>query len=119
MEQTWESLFSEQAKIEEHSQQYISECLAYAGILQSHNVPVIFDKWHFFSFFPDIKKERMEMFLLNLGCYKNYSIRKKTGGVRMISAPYSDLKRVQRWVYVIILLIVLSSVCRCVEGFLP
>ena len=55
MEQTWESLFSEQAKIEGHSQQYISECLAYAGILQSHNVPVIFDKWHFFSFFPDIK----------------------------------------------------------------
>ena len=65
MEQTWESLFSEQAKIEGHSQQYISECLAYAGILQSHNVPVIFDKWHFFSFFPDIKKERMEMFLLD------------------------------------------------------
>lgn len=48
MEQTWESLFSEQAKIEGHSQQYISECLAYAGILHSHNVPVIFDKCHFF-----------------------------------------------------------------------
>lgn len=99
MEQTWESLFSEQAEIEGHSQQYISECLAYAGILHSHNVPVIFDKCHFFSFFPDIKKGRMEMFLLNLCCYKNYSIKKKTGGVRMISAPYSDLKRVQRWIY--------------------
>ena len=47
MEQTWESLFSEQAGIEGHSQQYISECLAYAGILHSHNVPVIFDKCHF------------------------------------------------------------------------
>lgn len=119
MEQTWESLFSEQAKIEGHSQQYISECLAYAGILQSHNVPVIFDKWHFFSFFPDIKKERMEMFLLDIGCYKNYSIRKKTGGVRMISAPYSDLKRVQRWVYENILLKDLSSVSPCAEGFIP
>ena len=104
MEQTWESLFSEQAKIEGHSQQYISECLAYVGILHSHNVPVIFDKCHFFSFFPDIKKGRMEMFLLNLCCYKNYSIKKKAGGVRMISAPYSDLKRVQRWVYENILL---------------
>ena len=47
MEQTCESLFSEQAEIEGHSQQYISECLAYAGILHSHNVPVIFDKCHF------------------------------------------------------------------------
>ena len=119
MEQTWESLFSEQAEIEGHSQQYISECLAYAGILHSHNVPVIFDKLHFFSFFPDIKKGRMEMFLLNLGCYKNYSIRKKAGGVRMISAPYSDLKRVQRWVYENILLKGLSSVSPCAEGFMP
>lgn len=119
MEQTWESLFTEQAKIEGHSQQYISECLAYAGILQSHNVPVIFDKWHFFSFFPDIKNGRMEMFLLNIGCYKNYSIRKKTGGIRMISAPYSDLKRVQRWVYENILLKDLSSVSPCAEGFIP
>ena len=119
MEQTWESLFSEQAEIEGHSQQYISECLAYAGILHSHNVPVLFDKWHFFSFFPDIKKERMEKFLLNLGCYKNYSIRKKTGGVRMISAPYSDLKMVQRWVYENILLKDLSSVSPCAEGFIP
>ena len=56
MEQTWESLFSEQAEIEWHSQQYISECLTYAGNLHSHNVPVIFDKLHFFSFFPDIQK---------------------------------------------------------------
>ena len=42
MEQTWESLFSEQAVIEGHSQQYISECLAYAGILQSkHPTPIL------------------------------------------------------------------------------
>lgn len=119
MEQTWESLFSEQAEIEGHSQQYISECLAYAGVLHSHNVPVIFDKWHFFSFFPDIQEERMEYFLLHIGCYVNYSIRKKTGGVRMISAPYSDLKRVQRWIYENILLKDLSSVSPCAEGFIP
>lgn len=56
MEQTWESLFSEQAEIEEHSQQYISECLAYAGVLHSHNVPVIFDKWHFFHSFLIFKR---------------------------------------------------------------
>lgn len=119
MEQTWESLFREQALLEGHSDKYISECLSYAEILHSNNVPVIFDEYHFYSFFPSIPEWRLNKFLKHLDCYKEFCIRKKTGGVRLISAPYADLKAVQTWIYENILLRNLFSVSPCAEGFIP
>lgn len=119
MEQTWESLFKEQAKLEGHSDNYISECLSYAAELHSHNVPVIFDEKHFRSFFSSVEEKRMYNLVRNLGCYKEYYIRKKLGGKRLICAPFSDLKRIQYWIYKNILLRDLKSVSPYAEGFVP
>lgn len=119
MEQTWESLFKEQARLEGHSDKYISECLDYAAKLHSHNVPVIFDEKHFRSLFSEVKEGRMDQLLRNVGCYKEYYIRKKSGGNREICAPFSDLKRIQTWIYQNILLRDLKSVSVYANGFVP
>lgn len=119
MEQSWESLFSEIARLDGHSDWYIRECLTYAQNLQSNNVPVIFDTNHFLRFFPKLTEARLNSFKMNLHCYKEYFIRKKSGGVRHISAPYADLKFVQRWIYENILSRKLDDISSCVHGFMP
>ena len=119
MEQTWESLFKEQARLAGHSDEYILECLSYAAELHSHNVPVIFDFNHFRSFFPKVSESRMDYLVSNISCYKEYYIRKKFGGKRLICAPYSDLKHIQHWIYKNILLRDMKSVSPYGEGFVP
>lgn len=119
MEQTWESLFSEMARLDGHSNRYLEECLSYAQELQSQNVPVIFDIKHFKQYFPNIREGRWCHLQNNLYCYKEYFIKKRSGGLRHICAPYSDLKYVQRWIYENILLRKLNSISNCVHGFMP
>lgn len=119
MDQTWESLFKELARQAGHSDKYLSECLSYVGELHSHNVPVIFDYKHFRSFFSNVGESRMDYLVGNISCYKEYYIRKKSGGKRLICAPYSDLKRIQNWIYKNILLRDMKSVSPYAEGFVP
>ena len=46
MAETWESLFSKRAIKEEHSRQFVDECLKYKAALDAKNMPVIFDLKH-------------------------------------------------------------------------
>lgn len=50
--------------------------------------------------------------------YRNFSIPKRQGGERIISAPYPTLMKVQRWIYENILCPV-TVLPNCVTGFVP
>ena len=118
MTETWESLFKEQALEEQHSDEYIAQCLEYAGKLDERNMPVIFDFLHLASYLKCLAKQLQGIVANVESHYQEYVIKKKSGGTRRIEAPDYLLKNVQRWIYVNIL-------CRdrslqdCVHGFVP
>jgi len=59
-----------------------------------------------------------EMISSNKKFYRTFSIPKRTGGMRAISAPYPSLKQVQDWVYRVLLL-PRTQLPECAVGFIP
>ena len=118
MTDTWESLFKERAVEEKHSEEYIAQCIEYAGKLHERNLPVIFDFVHF-AYYLGIYSDKLRGIVANVEThYRAYEIKKKTGGTRKIEAPDEMLKDVQHWIYANILCRD-KSVLYCVHGFVP
>lgn len=59
-----------------------------------------------------------EMISSNKKFYRTFSIPKRNGGERVISAPYPSLKQVQEWIYRIVLL-PRTELPSCAVGFVP
>ncbi len=121
MEQTWESLFSENAKELGHSEEFITQCLSYASLLKQKNLPVIFDVPHLVDHY---WKDEKGLFWNRQICrfdwaYTDYQIRKKTGGTRKISGPSDSLKWRQLWILHNILEQVIGQLSNSAHGFIP
>lgn len=118
MTDTWESLFKERALEDKHTEEYLAACFEYAGKLHQRNLPVIFDFVHLAMYFGCYSEALRGMVVNVEDHYKEYKIRKKTGGERRIEAPDDILKEMQRWIYINILCKD-ESIKSCVHGFIP
>lgn len=81
-----------------YSNEYIELCLSYASGLQSRNLPVIFDIKHL-SKLMGVRYSVLFYYITKSDeFYKEFTIPKKTGGIRVIDAPSLNLKKIQRWI---------------------
>lgn len=118
MTDTWESLFKECAEEFNHSENYLEECFVYAGNLHQRNLPVIFDFVHLAMYFGCLAETLKGMVANVERHYTEYTIRKKSGGDRLIEAPDHLLKEIQQWIYINIPCKD-KSINDCVHGFIP
>ena len=99
------------------SQELTKQCLDYARPLFKCDMPVIFDFQHL-CLLLGLKTEYLQSIVYGAKRhYREFAIRKRSGGVRMLSAPHYTLKSVQRWIYANILSKV--KVNYCAHGFRP
>lgn len=90
----WKSHFRSRGIRSDLSSQYLD----YIRPLVKRGVPVIFDFRHLCDLLG-----RTPGFIARASCapesfYRNFSIPKKSGGLRSISSPYPSLKECQRWI---------------------
>jgi RNA-directed DNA polymerase len=80
------------------SKRNIQNCLDYAEVLVSQNVPVIYNPSHL-SALVGYKKEYLKKAALHTPYfYRNFEITKKNGKKRPISEPLPSLKEIQIWI---------------------
>lgn len=96
-------------------QEMIDVYLAYVKVLLKKNVPVIFDFEHLSLLMRFDREMLATMVNAPESFYRQFSIPKRSGGLREITAPYPSLKEVQEWIYKYILSKV--PVHGCVHGF--
>ena len=81
-----------------HQNDYIELCISYAKNLQEKNFPTIFDMKHL-SLLLNIKYDKLfKILALKDYHYKEIDIKKKSGGIRKLSAPSDTLKDLQKWI---------------------
>lgn len=115
MERTWESFFYQAAVESGHSEEFINICLNYGAALHKRNLPVIFDGNQLRIYFGEkFNPTRWDY----SNCYKRYDIRKRSGGVRHIAAPFKPLLGMQEWILHNILEKILYEIPECANGFM-
>ena len=76
----------------------VQHCLAYAEVLYSNNVPIIYNPSHL-SALLGYKKEYLKKAALHTSYfYRDFEITKKNGKKRTISEPLPSLKEIQIWI---------------------
>lgn len=97
---------------------YFAEiCLAYAGVLLRQDLPVIFDHHHL-CLLLGLDEDYINSVVYGAkNHYRDFRIKKKSGGYRELSSPHYALKYVQKWIYTNILAKV--KVNYCAHGFRP
>lgn len=90
----WKNHFKDHGITEEIQFRYLS----YIERILSSNVPIIFDFTHLAMLL-----SRTEVYLASVvnsteSHYREFQIRKRSGGLRTISAPYPALLEMQRWI---------------------
>lgn len=86
------------AKAQKHSDMYLAETLRYASVLDDKGLPVIFNQQHL-AFMLLMERKHLRRLINEVsGHYKYFAIRKRSGGLRRIMSPYSDLREVQVWI---------------------
>lgn len=91
--------------------------LTYVGNLLSHKACVILDAEHLAKL---LYIENETLFAIINGTerfYRTFEIKKKSGGMREIRAPYPSLKTIQQWIYAYVLK--KQDVHGCAHGFRP
>ncbi len=90
--------FTKQASNSGYSETNIQLCLAYAEVLFSNNVPVIYNTSHL-SALVGYKKEYLKRAVVYTPYfYRDFEILKKNGKKRKISEPLPSLKDIQIWI---------------------
>lgn len=90
--------FITEAKKQGHSEAYIEDCLHYADALEGRDLPVIFDAKHL-AFILNYEPVVFYHFTGKVSeYYKYFAIKKRSGGLRRIMAPYENLKEMQLWI---------------------
>lgn len=91
--------------------------LNYVGNLLSHKACVILDAEHLAKLLY-IENETLFAIINGIECfYRTFEIKKKSGGMRAIRAPYPSLKTIQQWIYEYVLK--KQYVHGCAHGFRP
>lgn len=90
--------FIKEAKSQGHTDDFIAEALAYAEVLDAKGLPVIFDRRHL-AFMLNVEPAHLYMLVDRASrFYKYFAIKKRSGGLRRIMAPYQELRRPQEWI---------------------
>lgn len=90
--------FIKEVRSQGHSESFLSETLAYADVLDRKGLPVIFDRRHL-AFMLNVDPAHLYMLVDRASrFYKYFAIKKRSGGLRRIMAPYQELRRPQEWI---------------------
>lgn len=90
--------FIKEARSQGRSEAFIAEALAYADLLDGKGLPVIFDRRHL-AFMLNVDPTHLYMLIDRVSrFYKYFAIKKHSGGLRRIMAPYQELRRPQEWI---------------------
>ena len=81
------------------SPDFVEKCLNYAKPLFKQDMPVIFDFQHLCLLLGLDAEYLQSVIYGSESHYREFAIRKRSGGVRILSAPHYTLKYVQRWSY--------------------
>lgn len=87
-----------QATLQGHSDEFIATTLEYASNLDNVGLPVIFDQHHLSYLLCMEHQELRRLVKSASGYYRYFAIKKRSGGLRRIMAPYSELRDVQTWI---------------------
>ena len=94
---------------------YVNIYMEYVDLLLMKDMPVIFDLDHLCMLLGVRKDYLCSVIYSPESHYRHFSIRKHSGGLREITAPYYTLKKIQRWILDNILINI--KVHRCAHGF--
>ena len=109
----WEAYYRSRGMPDE----FTKSCLEYAKKFFQCGLPVIFDRQHL-CLLLGLDEQYINSVVYGADChYRTFYIRKKSGGVRELSAPHYTLKYVQNWIYQNILKNI--KVNYCAHGFRP
>lgn len=95
--------YLKEADAQKRSTAFIKTTLAYADHLLAQDLPVIFSAKHFALVFDLPLFELRNIIDFRENYYTFYPIRKRRGGVRQLSVPFSNIKGIQNWVNKMIL----------------
>ncbi|MCT4662302.1 MAG: reverse transcriptase family protein [Tissierellales bacterium] len=101
--------FYNKASLMDLSEEYILECLEYSHKLNSANLPIIYDGFHFSQL---VGIESSYVYTISNSShdfYRYYDIKKKNGKTRKIAEPFELLKEIQKWILNEILLNIETS----------
>ena len=90
--------FITEAKLQGRSQQFITEALRYADVLDGKGLPVIFDTSHLAFMLNMSHRDLVHIAFMASVFYKYFAIKKRNGGYRRIMAPYMHLRQIQLWI---------------------
>ena len=90
--------FITEAKLQGRSQQFITEALRYADVLDGKGLPVIFDTSHLAFMLNMSHRDLVHIAFMASVFYKYFAIKKRNGGYRRIMAPYMHLRQIQVWI---------------------
>lgn len=91
--------------------------IGYVGNLLSHRACVIFDAEHLAKMLGVENKALFAVINAPEMFYRTFEIKKRSGGMREIRAPYPTLKTIQGWIYENVLK--KQYVHGCAHGFMP
>lgn len=108
----WFELIDSQ-RINKSTKQALKE---YVTLMLRSNLPVILNTSHLAKLVGLTEKTLVQIISSSNNFYREFTIPKRHGGTRLISAPYPSLLSVQEWIYEKILLPQYEFDC-CVTGF--
>lgn len=91
----WEDFFESRGLSEHIKTQYLD----YISILLDNNTPIIFDFEHLSLLLGRQSKYLASVINSPENHYREFSIKKRSGGIRIITAPYPALLEMQYWIY--------------------
>lgn len=92
-------LFIDECTTQGKSITYIEKTLNYADKLSANGLPILFSLKHLAL---ELNIEYHELLVIEKNrdrYYKHFEVKKKKGGTRFLSVPYSNLKMIQSWIY--------------------
>lgn len=96
--------YQKEAIEKKHSDEFIEKTTEYITSLKASDLPVIFSLKHLSVMLGINYSRLMEIINSNEAEYKNYKIKKRSGGFRSIQSPKPQLLFIQKWIYQNILL---------------